>query len=107
MAVEHAGIDQADRRHDQRKLAAHPARRVVGIELLRMIELKRGMHEYEHAELADLAPERFHAGIVDPLAVELGTDGHALEAKLVTAARKLLERLSAAERMRVRGADEA
>ena len=38
MAVEHAGIDQADGRHDQRELAADAARGVVGVELFGAIE---------------------------------------------------------------------
>src|ERR1700683_3971124 len=65
------------------------------------------MDEHEHAEFADLAPEWLHARIVDPLAVEFGTDGHALKAKLMAAARKLLERRSTTEWMCMRGADEA
>ena len=107
MAVEHAGIDQPDRRHDQREFAADAARGVVGVELLRVVEFERRMHEHEHAELLGLAPERFDRRIVDPFAVEFRADGHALEAELVAATRQLLERRGAAERMRVRGADEA
>src|SRR5579863_6854856 len=107
MAVEYAGIDQADRRHDQREFAADAARGVVGVELLRLIELERRMHEHEQAELLDLVPERLDRRIIDPLAVELRTDGHALETELVAAAGQFLERGGAAERVRVRGADEA
>ena len=65
------------------------------------------MHEHEHAELADLLPERLEARIVDPLAVEFGGDGDALETEFVPAAIELLERRSAAERVRMRRADEA
>ena len=38
MAIEYAGIDQTDGRHDQRELAADAARGVVGVELLGAIE---------------------------------------------------------------------
>ena len=65
------------------------------------------MHEHEQAELADLVPERLERRIVDEFAVELGRDGDALEAELVAAALELLERRGAAERMGMRGADEA
>src|SRR5215471_3630082 len=82
---EHAGIDQPDRRYDERELAADRARRVVAVEPKRMIELERRMHEHEHAELLALAPERLELGCVDEAPVLLRRDGDALEAELVTA----------------------
>ena len=65
------------------------------------------MHEDEHVEFGDFVPERLERRIVDEFAVELGGDHHALEAELMAAAGELFERRGAAERMRVRGADEA
>ena len=65
------------------------------------------MHEHEHAELADFVPERLDRRIVDPLAVEFRRDGDALVAELMPAARQFLERVGAAERVGVGGADEA
>src|SRR5665811_896260 len=47
MAVEHAAIDQPGRGHDQREFTPDRPRRVVGIELLREIQLERRMHENE------------------------------------------------------------
>src|SRR5271170_3741698 len=64
------------------------------------------MHEHKHAEPAHFVPERLDRWIVDPFAVELRGDGHALETELVPAAIELLERSRAAKRMGVRGADE-
>ena len=65
------------------------------------------MHEHEHAELFNFAPERLDCRIVDPLAVELRADGDTRESELVAAACELLEGFGAAERVGVRRADEA
>ena len=64
------------------------------------------MHKHEHAELAHFVPERLDLRLIDVFTVELRGDGDALEAKLVAAAPKLLERRGAAERMGMRRADE-
>src|SRR5262245_35088797 len=106
MAVEHAGIDQAYRRHDQRELAADRARGVEAVELLRIVELERRMHKHEQAELFRLGPERLVFGIVEEQPVGLRRDYDALKAELVLAAGQLLHGLGPAMRVRMRGADE-
>ena len=100
VAVEHAGIDQPDRRHDQREFAADRTRGVEAVELLRVVELERRMHEHEQAELFRLGPERLVFGVVEKEPVGLRRDHHALEAELVLAAVELLHGLGAAMRMR-------
>ena len=65
MAVEHAGIDQPDRRHDQREFAADRARGVEAVELLRVVELERWVHEHEQAKLLRLGPERRVFGAIE------------------------------------------
>ena len=107
MAVEHAGIDQPDRRHHQRELAADRARGVVAVELLGLVELERGMHEHEHVELRAFGPERLELGRIEIKVVGLRSDHHAGKAELVLAAGELAQRLGAAERIGVGGADEA
>ena len=108
VAIEHAGIDQPDRRHDQREFAADRARGVEAVELLRVVELERRMHEHEHPELrATSVQNGSNCGVVEKQTVGLRGDDDALEAELVLAAVELLERVGAAERVGVRGADEA
>src|ERR1051325_3438012 len=107
MAVEQAGIDEPDRGHDQGEFPPHRAGCVVTIELLGLIELERWVDEDEHVELADFLPEWVKRRIVDEFALELGGDHNALEAELMATAGKFFERCGTAERMGVRGADEA
>ena len=107
MAVEDAGVDQPDRRHDQRELAPDGARGVVGVEGLGIVELQRGMHEHEQPAPRRLGPEGLQLGRVEEQAVDFRGDDHAREAQLHRAARQFPERVSAADGMHVGGADEA
>ena len=102
MAVEHAGVDQADGRHHQREFAADRARGVVAVELLRIVELQRRMHEHEQAELLGLGPERLKRRIVDELAIHLRRDDYAGRAELLRAAVEFAERLRPAEPLLLR-----
>ena len=77
MTVEHAGIDQPDRRHDQGKLPADRACSVVAVELLRIVELERRMHEHEQAEPHDLGPERLEFRRIEEQPVHFRGDHHA------------------------------
>ena len=65
------------------------------------------MHEHPHAEPLDFAPERLVSVRVEKRAVVLGRDHHALTPELVPTAVEFLERFGAAERVGVRGRDEA
>src|SRR5215211_494150 len=107
MTIEHAGVDQPDRRHDQREFASDRARGVVAVELLRMVELERRVYEHEHAEAGGFGPERLELRRVEEQAFGFRRDDHAGKPELVAAAGELAGRGGAAERMRVRGADEA
>src|SRR5215204_5359420 len=107
MSVEHAGIDQPDRRHDQREFASDRAGGVETIELLRIIQLQRRMDEHEHAETRDFGPERLELWVVEKQPVGLRGDHHALKSELVLTAVELLHGVRAAKRMCMSCADEA
>ena len=107
VTVEHPRIDQPDRRHHQRELAADRARGVVAVELLGLIELERGVHEHEQSELRAFRPERLEFRRIEIEIGGLRGYHHARKAELVLAAGKLAKGFGAAERVGVRGADEA
>src|SRR5215813_321533 len=97
VTIEHAGIDQPDGRHDQRELAPDRACRVVPVELLRVIELERRVHEHEHAEPGGLGPERLERRRIEEQAVGLRRDDHAVETELVATPREFAQRRRPAE----------
>src|SRR6266849_9554894 len=106
MAVENTRIDKSNGRHDQRKFASDRARGVVAVELLGLVELQCRMHEYEHAELLALRPERLELRRVEIEVVGLGRDHHAGKAEIVLAAAQLAQGLCAPERIGMRRTDE-
>ena len=64
MAIEHAGIDQPDRRHHQRKFPSYGPRRVVSVEFARIVQSQCRVHEHIHAEALCLGPEWLERWIV-------------------------------------------
>src|SRR6185312_8671661 len=95
MAVQHAGIDQANHAHDERELASDRARRVEGVELLGPVELERRMDENEHPALLRFRPKRLELRRIDEEAVELRADDDARKTQIRRAARKLFESIRA------------
>jgi hypothetical protein len=72
-----------------------------------MVEREGGMNEHEQAAARRFRPERLELGRVQRHAVDLRDNDDAGESQLHRAARELAQRLRAAERMDVGGADEA
>src|SRR5262249_13878068 len=105
MGVEYTGIDEQACRYDRREFATDRAPGVEAIELMRIVEIERGVHEDEQAELLRLGPERLVFGVVEKKPIGLRRNHHALKAELVLAAGELFHGLGPAMRMRVRSAD--
>ena len=107
MAVEHAGIDQADRRHDQREFAADRTCRIEAIELLRIFNFSAGWTNTNMPSRATSVQNGSNSGHQEtgPSVSEVITTPS--KSKLVLAAVELAHCLRAAERVRMCRADEA
>ena len=105
--VEDAPVDQPQGRGHQREFPAKDAAQIIRIHLRPVDDVGKRMDEDIEAEIGGGLPERLQVLAVERLALQLGGDDDAGEAKVDGAALQLRRRFRAIERRHMGEADEA